>query len=75
MARDYGRTTKEERRHVQRYIDGLEDIAYSVLDVRFPGPDDLPYSSIAVRYDGLRCSATGEDGQRYRHVVGMMQKI
>ena len=75
LARDHGRTTKEERRHVQRYIDGLEDIAYSVLDVRFPGPDDPPYSGIAVRHDGLRCSAIGEDGQQYRHVVSTIQKI
>jgi hypothetical protein len=33
LARDHGRTTKEERRHVQRYVDGLEDIAHSVSDV------------------------------------------
>jgi aminoglycoside phosphotransferase family enzyme len=32
----------------QRYVDGLEDIAYDVLDVRFLGPKDLPYSIIAV---------------------------
>jgi hypothetical protein len=75
LARDHSRTTKEERRHVQRYVDGLEDVAHSVSNVRFPGPDDPPYGGIAVRHDGLRCSAAGEDGRRCRHVVGTMQKI
>jgi hypothetical protein len=62
LARNHGRTTKRDRMDIQRYVDGLEDIAHSVSDVRFPGPDDPPYSGIAVRHDGLRCSATGEDG-------------
>jgi hypothetical protein len=42
LARGHSRTTKEERRYVQRYVDGLEDVAYSIPDVRFPGPEDLP---------------------------------
>jgi hypothetical protein len=75
LARGHSRTTKEERRYVQRYVDGLEDVAHSVPDVRFPGPEDPPYSGIAVRHDGLWCSATGQDGQRCRYVVGTMQKI
>jgi hypothetical protein len=48
LTRNHGRTTKEERGHVQRYADGLEDIAREVSDVRFPGPDDPPYGEIAV---------------------------
>jgi hypothetical protein len=75
LARGHSRTIKEERRYVQRYVDGLEDVAHSVPDVRFPGPEDPPYSGIAVRHDGLWCSATGQDGQRCRYVVGTMQKI
>jgi hypothetical protein len=75
LARGYSRTSKEEQRHVQRYVDGLEDVAYSISDVRFPGPKDLPYSGIAVRHDGLRYSAIRQDGQQCEHVVSTMQKI
>jgi hypothetical protein len=33
---------------IQRYVDGLEDIAYDVSGVVFPAPEDPPYSMIAV---------------------------
>jgi hypothetical protein len=75
LARGHSRTSKEERRDVQRYVDGLEDVARSISDVRFPGPEDPPYSGIAVQRDGLQCSATGQDGRRCEYVVSAMQKI
>jgi hypothetical protein len=75
LVRNHGRTTKEERRRVQRYIDGLEDVAYDVSDVRFPGPEDAPYSEIPVRYGGLRYIGKDTDGRVYRYVIGSTQMI
>jgi hypothetical protein len=75
LARNHSRTTKEERRHVQRYADGLEDIAREVSDVRFPGPDDPPYGEIAVQYGGLRCAGGDTDGRRCRYTVSTVRKI
>jgi hypothetical protein len=69
LVRNHNRTTKQDRTDIQRYVDGLEDIAHDVSDVRFPGPEDPPYSIIAVQYGGLRCSATGEDGRQCRRVI------
>jgi hypothetical protein len=75
LARNHDRTTKEERRYIQRYVDDLEDVARDVSEVRFPGPDDPPYSGITVRYDGLRCAGEGVDRQRCRHIVSTVRKI
>jgi hypothetical protein len=75
LARNHDQTIKEQRANIQRYVDGLEDVAHDVSDVRFPGPDDLLYSEILVRYGGLRCRGKGTDGQRYRYVVGSTQMI
>jgi hypothetical protein len=75
LARNHNQTTKEERMHVQRYVDGLEDIAHNVSEIRFPGPDDPPYDGIAVRHDGLRCAGEGPDGRRCRYVVSTVRKI
>jgi hypothetical protein len=75
LARNHYQTTKEQRADVQRYVDGLEDVAYDVSDVRFPGPDDPPYSEIPVRHSGLRCGGEGTDGRRYGYVVGSTQMI
>jgi hypothetical protein len=75
LARNHGQTTKEERRRVQRYIDGLEDVAHDVSDVRFLGPEDAPYSEIPVRYGGLRCIGKDTDGRVCRYVVGSAQMI
>jgi hypothetical protein len=75
LARNHDRTTKEERRYIQRYVDDLEDVARDVSEVRFPGPDDPPYSGITVRYDGLRCAGEGVDRQRCRYVVSTVRKI
>jgi hypothetical protein len=75
LARNHDRTTKHDRMDVQRYVDGLEDIAHDVSDVRFPGPEDPPYSMIAVQYGGLRCSATEEDGRRCRRIMRTTRMI
>lgn len=75
LARNHDRTTKQDRTDVQRYIDGLENVARDISDVRFPGPEDPPYSMIAVQHGGLRCSATGEDGQRCRCVMKTVRMI
>ena len=75
LARNHDQTTKEQRANVQRYVDGLEDIAHDVSDVRFPGPDDPPYSKIPVRHGGLRCGGKGTDGRRCGYVVGSTQMI
>jgi hypothetical protein len=75
LARNHDRITKEERICVQRYIDGLEDVARDVLDVRFPAPEDPPCGEIIVQYGGLRCLATGEDGRQCRHVVRTTRMI
>jgi hypothetical protein len=75
LARNYDQTTKEQQANVQRYVDGLEDIAHDVSDVRFLGPDDLPYSEIPVWHSGLRCRGRGTDRRRYRYVVGSTQMI
>jgi hypothetical protein len=48
LARNHNRITKEERIRVQRYINGLEDVAGNVLDVRFLAPEDPPYGEIVV---------------------------
>jgi hypothetical protein len=61
--------------HVQRYVDGLEDITYNVSEIRFPGPDDPPYDRITVRHDGLRCAGEGRDGRQCRYVVSTVRKI
>jgi hypothetical protein len=55
LARNYDQTTKEQQADIQQYVGGLEDIAHDVSDVRFLGPNDLPYSEILVQYGGLRC--------------------
>ena len=75
LVRNHDQTTKEQRANIQRYVDGLEDIAYDVSDVRFPGPDNLPYSKIPVRYSSLRCRGKGTDRRRCRYVVGSTQMI
>ena len=75
LARNHDRTTKEERRYIQQYADGLEDVACDVSDVRFPGPDDPPYGEIAVQYGGLRCAGRDTDGRRCRYVVSTVRKI
>jgi hypothetical protein len=75
LARNHNRTTGEERRHIQRYVDGLGDLAREVLDVRFPDPDDPPCDEITVRYDGLRCMGRGADGGRCGYIVSAIQKI
>ena len=75
LARNHNRTTKEERRYVQQYVDGLENIAYDISDVRFPGPDDPPYGGITVRHGRLRCTGTDADGQQCSYVVSTTQKI
>jgi hypothetical protein len=61
--------------HVQQYVDGLEDIAHDVSEIRFPGPDDPPYDGIAVRHDGLRCAGEGPDGRQCGYVVSTVRKI
>jgi hypothetical protein len=48
LARNHDRTTKEERIGIQRHMDGLEDLAREVSDVRFPDPDDPPYGEIVL---------------------------
>lgn len=53
LARNHNRTIKEQQANVQRYVDGLEDIAYDVSDVRFLGLEDPPYSGIQVQYSSL----------------------
>jgi hypothetical protein len=53
LARNHSRTTKCDRTDIQRYVDGLEDVAYDVSGVVFLGPEDPPYDMIAVQYDGL----------------------
>ena len=60
---------------MQRYVDGLEDVAREVSDVRFPGPDDPPYGEIAVQYGGLRCAGRDPDGRQCRYVVSTVRKI
>ena len=75
LARNHDQTTKEQRANVQRYVDGLEDIAHDVSDVRFLGPDNLPYSEIPVRYGGLRYRGKGIDRRRYGYVIGSTQII
>jgi hypothetical protein len=75
LARNHDRTTKQDRTDVQRYVDGLEDVARDVSDVRFLGPEDPPYSMIAVQQGGLRCSATGEDRRRCRYVIRTVRII
>jgi hypothetical protein len=75
LARNHSWITKEERRRVQRHVDSLGDLARSVLDVRFPGPDNPPYGEIPVKYGGLRCLAVGEDGRRCRYVVSTTRMI
>jgi hypothetical protein len=75
LVRNHNRTTKEERMHVQRYVDRLEDIAHNVSEIRFPGPDDPPYDGIAVRHDGLRCAGEGPDSRQCRYIVSTVQKI
>jgi hypothetical protein len=75
LARNHNRTTREERRYIQRYIDGLGDLAREVSDVRFPDPNDPPYDEIAVRYDSLRCIGRGADRGRYSYIVSAIQKI
>jgi hypothetical protein len=75
LARNHDQITKEQQANVQQYVDGLEDIAYDVSDVRFLGPDNPPYSEILVRYGGLRCGGRGIDGRRYGYVVGSTQMI
>jgi hypothetical protein len=75
LARNHDRIKKDERICVQRYIDGLEDVACNVLDVRFPAPEDPPYIEIIVQYCGLRCLAIGEDGRQYRYIVRITRMI
>jgi hypothetical protein len=75
LVRNYSRTTKQDRTDVQRHVDGLEDVARDVSDVRFPGPEDAPYSMIAVPQGGLRCLVTGEDGRRCGCVVRTVRMI
>ena len=53
LARNHSRTTKRDRMDIQWYVDGLEDIAYDVSGVIFPGPEDPPYDMIAVQYYSL----------------------
>jgi hypothetical protein len=50
-------------------------VAHDVSDVRFPGPEDAPYSEIPVRYGGLRCIGKDTDGRVCRYVVGSTQMI
>jgi hypothetical protein len=75
LARNHSRITKEEQRYVQRYVDGLEDVARDILDVRFPGPNDPPCGEIITQYGGLRCTGRDTDGRQCRHVVSTTQKI
>jgi hypothetical protein len=75
LVRNHSRTTKCNRTDIQRYVDGLEDIAYDVSGVIFPGPEDLLYDIIVVQYDGLQCLATEEDGRRYRRVMRTTRMI
>jgi uncharacterized C2H2 Zn-finger protein len=75
LARNHNRTTKQDRMDVQRYVDGLEDVARDVSDVGFLSPEDPPYGMIAVQYGGLRCSATEEDGRRCGCVVRTVRMI
>jgi hypothetical protein len=66
---------EEQRRGVQRYVDGLEDVAYDVSDVIFLDPEDPPCSEIPVQYGVLRCKGKGLDGRRCGYVVGSAQMI
>jgi hypothetical protein len=75
LARNHDRTTKEERKRIQRYVDDLGDLARQVSDVRFPGPDDPPYGEIVVRYGGLWCLGRDTDGRRCGYVVESTQMI
>ena len=48
LARNHSRTTKHDQTDIQRYVDGLEDVAYDVSGVIFLGPKDPPYDMIVV---------------------------
>ena len=75
LVRNHDRTTKEQQAGVQQYVDGLEDVAHNVSDVRFPDPEDPLYGDIPVQYGGLRYGGKGVDGQQCRYVVGSTQMI
>jgi hypothetical protein len=56
-------------------VDGLEDVAHDIGQVRFPAPEEPPYSGIPVQYNGFRCLGKGNDSQQCRHVVAVIQKM
>jgi len=75
LRRNHAGISKEEQREAQRYIDGLENVAWDISNIQFPRPEEPPCKEIAVQRDGLRCTWTSRNGRQCEHVVGTVRKI